>query len=202
MKIKMLVLGCLTGVVVLFLGYGYSSAQVEAGTASSSRIGVVSIRKIFLNCRTNARYRADALAEQSKIDAEMEGLRKEIGAQEAGLRALIPGTADHLAQYKELLAKQASLEVQQKFNSQQRVLKDRRWTEELYGEILQITKQLAQEKGLDMVFERTEPEFPMPSAEEFLTTLNTHKVLYSGGCVDITDDVTARLDAKELKFKN
>ena len=201
MKIKTLVWGGLAGVVVLFLGYGYSAAQVEAGTASS-RLGIVSIRKILLDCTANAKFRAAALAEQSKIEAEMEALRKEIAAQEAGLRALRPGSTDHLAQYKELLAKQAALEAQQKFSGQQRILKDRRWVEKLYGAILRITRQLAEEKGLEMVLERTEPQFPIQTAEEFLTVLNTHKVLYSGGCVDITGDVTARLDAENLTFEN
>jgi len=194
-------LACLMGVVVLSLGREFSSAQPKTG-ALSVKIATVSVRKVFLSCQANARYRADELAEQSKISAAMDLLRKEIQAQEAGLKALRPGSADHLEQYRELFNKQYALEAQQKFNSQQRMLKDRRWTEELYKEILRITKTLAEEKGLDMVLEKDEPEFPVPSPDELMMTLSTHKVLFSAGCVDITDEVVARLDAEELKFKN
>jgi Skp family chaperone for outer membrane proteins len=201
MKIKTMLLACLMGVVVLFLGREFSSAQPNSG-APSLKIATVSVRAVFLNCKANARYRAGELAEQSKISAAMDLLRKEIQAQEAGLKALRPGSADHLEQYRELFNKQYALEAQQKFNGQQRVLKDRRWTEELYKEILRITKSLAEEKGLDMVFEKDEPEFPVPSPDELMMTLSTHKVLYSGGCVDMTDEVVARLDAEELKFEN
>lgn len=201
MKIKTMALACLMGVVVLFLGREFSSAQPTTG-ALSVKIATVSVRDVFLNCKANARYRADELAEQSKISAAMELLRKEIQAQDAGLKALRPGSADHLEQYRELVNKQYALDAQQKFNGQQRVLKDRRWTEELYKEILRITKTLAEEKGLDMVLERDEPEFPVPSPDELMMTLSTHKVLYSGGCVDITNEVVARLDAEEFKFKN
>ena len=201
MKIKTMALACLIGVVVLFLGREFSSAQPKS-SALSLKIATVSVRDVFLNCKANARYRSGELAEQSKISAAMELLRKEIEAQEAGLRALRPGSPDHLEQYRELLDKQYALDAQQKFNGQQRVLKDRRWTEELYKEILRITKSLAEEKGLDMVFEKDEPEFPFPSPDELMMTLSTHKVLYSGGCVDITDEVVARLDAEDLKFKD
>jgi Skp family chaperone for outer membrane proteins len=200
MKIKTMMLVCLMGVVVLLLGHEFSSAQPKVGT-SSVKVATVSIRRIFLNCKANDRYRADALAEQSKVVAEMDMLRKEIAAQDAGLKALRPGSADHLSQYKELLGKQYALEGQQKFNGQQRVLQDRRWTEQLYEETLRIVRQLAQEKTLDLVFERDEPEFPAPSPDELMMTLSTHKVLYSG-CLDITDEVVARLDALDVKFKN
>jgi len=162
MKIKTMMLVGLMGVVVLFLGREFSSAQAKVG-ALSPKIAIVSVRKAFLNCKANARYRADVLAEQSKINA---------------------------------------VEAQQKFNSQQMVLKDRRWTEQLYEEILRITKRLAEEKGLDLVLERDEPEFPVPSPDELMMTLSTHKVLYSAGCVDITDELVARMDASELRFKN
>jgi len=200
MKIKTMMLVCLMGLVVLLLGHEFTSAQSKVGT-SSMKIATVSIRRIFLNCKANDRYRADALAEQPKITAETDMLRKEIAAQEAGLRALRPGSADHLSQYKELLEKQDALERHQKFSAQQRVLQDRLWTEQLYEETLRIVKQLAQEKTLDLVFERDEPEFPVPSPDELMMTLSTHKVLYSG-CPDVTDEVLARLDALDVKFKN
>ncbi len=201
MKVKTVVLSCLMGAVIVFLGYEYTCAQPNIA-APLSKIGVVSIRKVFLECKANAKFRADFLTEQSKINAEMEALSNETKALEAGLRALIPGSPDHLTQYKELLEKQNNLETQQQFNNQQRGLKERYWTELLYKEILQITKELAREKGLDIVLERTEPEFPVTSTEEFVTMLNTHKVLYGDGCVDITGEVIARLDAKDLNLNN
>jgi Skp family chaperone for outer membrane proteins len=201
MKTKMAVFSCLMGIALVFLGYEYTCAQPNT-SAPSSKIGVVSVRKVFLECKANAKFRADFLTEQSKINAEMETLSKETEALEAGLRALVPGSPDHLTQYKELLEKQNKLETQRQFNSQQRALKERYWTELLYKEILKITKELAREKGLDIVLERTEPEFPVTSTEEFVTMLNTHKVIYGDGCMDITGEVLVRLDAKELKLNN
>jgi len=60
-----------------------------------------------------------------------------------------------------------------------------------------MTNELAKQKGLDLVFESDEPEFPASSRDELMLTISTHKLLYSGGCLDITDDVVAQLDAQE-----
>ena len=196
MSIRARVMSCLAAVAVLFAGYQYCWGQVKADTPAL-KIGVVSVRKAFRESKKNNKYRTDVLAEQSKIRAELEKLSKEAEAQEAGLKALKVGSADYMAQYKELLGKRADLDARQQFNNQQRLQKDRFWTEELYKEILRITGELAQQKGLDLVFEKDEPEFPAESADELMMVLSTHKLLYSAGCVDLTGEVTTRLDAQE-----
>jgi Skp family chaperone for outer membrane proteins len=66
----------------------------------------------------------------------------------------------------------------------------------IYTDILRIVNEVAQQKGLDLVLEKNEPELlDSTPANELMLTIRTHKVLYSGGCVDITDEVIARLDA-------
>jgi Skp family chaperone for outer membrane proteins len=169
--------------------------------APDSGIGIVSVRTVFRDCKVNAAYRDKAIAEQSATNAELDALQKAVEAKEAGLRALKLGSPDYLTQYEELLKKQAELDAKKQFNSQQRVMKDRRWTEDLYKEVLRITKALAEQKGLTLVLEAEEPEFPMANADELMMALQTHKVLFSKGCVDLTAEVTAEMDKIESKFK-
>ena len=88
-----------------------------------------------------------------------------------------------------------------KFINQHRALKDTQWTELLYKEILQITTELAKQKGLILVVEVNEPIFPMPNYEALMIALQGHKVLYSAGCVDLTAEVTAETDKRESKLK-
>ena len=195
MKIKTMALSCLICLGVLFVGYEFSRAEAAADEASL-KVGVVNVRRIFRDCKRNITYRADVFAEQSRVREELGKLAKEIEAAEAGLKALKAGSEDHLAQIKVVLEKRANLNALQEYNKQQRTLKDKRWTEGLYEEILQVTGELAGEKGLRLVFDKDEPEFPAASNEELMLTLSTNKLLYSGGCLDITDEVLARLDAK------
>jgi Skp family chaperone for outer membrane proteins len=212
MKTRAVVLGVLTSAVVLFLGYGYSAYCAEAAAktgsaaepgagAVNSKIGIVSMRNVFRDCKVNASYREEALAEQAKKNAELDVLEKEIAAQEAGVKALRPGTGDYMKQYEDLLNKQARFEAAKQFVSQQRALKDRRWTEDLYKEVLRITKELAKQKGLTVVLEADEPNFPMPSADELMMALQTHKVLYSDGCMDLTAEVVTEMNKIESQFK-
>jgi len=193
MKVKTMVLSCLTGVVIMAMVYEYSQAQPKTNTPSS-KIGIVSILKVFRDCKRSDAHRTEFNAERNRIRAELQNLSKEIEAQEAGLRALKPESSDYLAQRKELIDKQVRLEAQQKFYEEQAILKQYKLSKELYQDILRITSELAEQKGLDLVLEKNEIDEISLSVNEISRTMSTHKVLYSGGCVDISDEVVARLD--------
>jgi len=191
-----IVLGCLISVVFLSIGYEYSQAEPNTDRPSLN-IGVVSVRKVFRECKSSAKYRQETIAEHNQVMAELEKLSKELEADEAGLKTLKPGSPDYLQQYKQVLDKRARLEAQQEYHKQHRALKEQRHTEELYKEILQMTKDLAEQKGLDLVLENDQPEFPVASAEELVMALSTHKVLYSAGCLDLSSEVITRLDTAQ-----
>jgi len=200
MKTRTVLLGGLTGVVILLWGYGFSFAGSDVGPADL-KIGTVSIRNVFRDCKANAGYRDKAMAEQAAKNAEIDALQKKVAADEAGLKALVVGSSDYMKQYEVLVNEQAQLEARKQFISQQRVLEDRKWTELLYKEVLRITKELAKQKGLKIVLELDEPVFPMTNSDELMMALQTHKVLYSGGCVDLTPEVVVEMDKIESKLK-
>ncbi len=197
MKIKTIVLACLAVIVALSMAGGYSRAGSKRTPKSAVEIGVVSVLKVFQNYKGNEKYRQSAIAERVRAEAELEKLSKEIEAEEAGLRTLKAGSDDYLALVKQILTKRAGLQAQQEFYKQQEALKEQQWTEKVYKDVLRITAEVAKKKGLDIVLEKDEPEFPMLNYTELMTVISTHKVLYSGGCVDISDEVMARLDAEQ-----
>jgi Skp family chaperone for outer membrane proteins len=201
MKIKTAVLVCLISLIVLLLVHEYSMAQI-APNNTTLPIGTVDVRRALRDCSATAKYRERTNAENAKMDAEEEQLTREIQALAASLRALKPNSSDYMEQYKEYLQKQGNLKTMQEFNPRQKALKHQQWTETLYQEILRITKELAAAKGLALVIESDEPQFPIQQYEELAMTLNTHKVLYSNGCLDLTDEVIAELDKEVSKFIN
>jgi Skp family chaperone for outer membrane proteins len=135
MKVRAMVLSCLICVVILFIGYEYGWGASKA-EKSSSKLGVISVRRIFQDSKRNAKYREEAVGEQNRVIAELEKLRAEAEAEEAGLKTLKTGSRDHLAQMKEVLTKRANLQAREEFYKQEISLKDQRWTEEVYKEIL------------------------------------------------------------------
>jgi len=100
-----------------------------------------------------------------------------------------------MATVQSILTKQATLQAQQEFYKQQLEMKDQRWTEQMYQDILKIVGEVAEKKSLELILENEAVDFPSPSASDLMMTIRTNKVLYGGGCVDITDDVIAKLDA-------
>lgn len=171
--------------------------KINVRSVNTPKIGVVSIRKIFRDCKRSAKYRQEAIAERQRVDADLAKLNNEIEAQKAGLKTLKIGSESYMAQVKEILEKQAILQAQQEFNKQQRALKEQRTTEDIYRDILRITGEVAKQNGLDLVFEKSEPELPALSPTELELSMGMHKLLYSNGCIDITGEVMARLNAKK-----
>ncbi len=201
MKFRTVVAGCLIGLIVLFLVHQYCLAQANSGKPALP-IATVSISRAVRDCKATAKFGEKARAENSRLDAEEEKLSTEVKALAAGLRAgaLKPDSTDYMQQYQELLQKQAQLKTIEDLNPQRKALAQQLWTEKLYKEILRITKELASQKGMALVLAVDEPEFPIPRYEELVMALRTHKVLYNGGCLDLTDDVIAELDKEEAKL--
>ena len=195
MSIRAVVIGSLICIVALFATFESGRAASEP-PAAPTKIAVVSIRNVFNTSKRHAQYRAQVLSNQSRAKAQLEDLSKDIEAEQAGLKALKPGTADYMKQLQTTLEKRSKLDSQQEYLKQQRSLEDKNWMEALYQEILKITKEVAKDKGVMLVLERTEPEFPV-TPDELMMTFSTHKVLYAENCVDLTEEVTARLDANQ-----
>ena len=171
--------------------------KLNVRSGAGPKIGVISVQKIFQDCRRSVKYREEAMAEWDRANAELGKLKAEVDAGKEGIRTLKVGSSDHMALMKEILTKQANLQLQQTLYEQQRALKEQKMVEGLYKDILRETSEVAKQKGLDFVFERSEPELPAPSAKELTETISTHKLVYGGGLLDITEEVMARLDSEE-----
>ena len=196
MKTKAVIISCLMAAAIVALNYQHSWAESQQ-QPSSFKIGVVNIERVFQECKRNARYVEQSRAEQQKIISELEKISKEIDAEKAGLKTLKPGSPDYVELMKQMFQKQASLQAQQEFHKQHMTLKDQKWTEQLYEDILDTVEQAAKQKKLDLVLTKDQISLPAQSATELMMTIRTHKILYSAGCINITGEIIAKLDAKE-----
>jgi Skp family chaperone for outer membrane proteins len=190
---KTIAAGILVGLVALWMAMQYGRAASPT-TAPSSKIGLVSIRDVFNGSKKHAQYQAQLAKRVTQARAELDDLTKQAEKEEGELKTFKQGTADYVKQYQVVLELRSKLQNQQEMLKQQRMAEDKKWFEDLYQEALKAIQALAKEKGLDLVLERTEPKFPLAS-EEVWSTVSTHKVLYAGGCVDLTNDVIDRVDA-------
>ncbi|MHC4069582.1 MAG: OmpH/Skp family outer membrane protein [Planctomycetota bacterium] len=196
MKVKTLVVIIFLAATVLLVGYEVGLGEPE-GDSSELKVGIVSMRRVLQECKRSAKYRRETLAERDRVLAELERIQAEIEADQAALKTRKVGSNDYMSLYKEMLDKQASLQTQQKFYEQQVGVREQTMIEGLYKDVLKVVGGVAEEKGLALVFEKSEPELPAASASDLMRTIDTNKLLYSGGDLDISDEVIARLDASE-----
>ena len=112
---------------------------------------------------------------------------------------LVRGSSDYMKQLESLANKEAQLASKREFFNQSLALQQQNITEQLYQDILEQTAVVAKAKGLDLVLEKSDPEIPAPNGTQLELAMGTHKVLFAGGCIDITTEVTAGIDAKGAK---
>ncbi len=195
MKIKRKVVAGLTVVSFAFIAslwYGQANAAQEN---KCLKIGVVSVRKIFQDCKRNEMYRKEATDERDKMGAELEKLAREIDLDKAGLKTLKQGSSDYADLMKGVFEKQARLQAQQEYFKRQTEMREQALIEQLFQDVIKATAEVAKEKGFDLVLEASEPELPAANSNELTFTISTHKVLYNAGCEDITEAVMAKVDA-------
>ena len=200
MKFKTMALSCLACAVILAMGYEYLQAQPNR-SGSGFKVGVVSVQRSLRNCQATIKFAEKIKAEKEQMDAEEDKLTQEGKALAASLSAYKPGSSDHMERLKEMLQKQNELKTLQELNPRRLTLKQMQWTQTLYQEILRIAKELGAAKGMSLVLEGDQPQFPFQRYDDLVMTLNSHKVLYSEGCVDLTNEVIAQLDKIQSKFK-
>jgi len=194
MRVKSIAVGV---ILIVMSGLLVSTGAEKAADNKCLKIGVVSVRKIFQDCKRNTKYRQEMLAERDKLEAELESMSKEIDASKSKLKMLKPGSADYLSGMKDVFDKQGSLQAKQEYFKRQVDMREQAVIEQLFKEVVKATGEIAKDKGFDMILEKSEPDLPAANSNELTLTISTHKVLYSAGCDDITDAVMAKVDANQ-----
>jgi Skp family chaperone for outer membrane proteins len=190
MKSTVVALSCLITAVVLLAGgmVGGSKAQVPTPGAQIAVVRIVETLQVLAKARKHA---DEIMADRSKARAELQALAKEIETEEAELAGLKASTSDHLKQSEALAEKKAHYTAHKDFLDRQILLKQQMWTQKAYGEIVRVIREVAVEKGLPLVLVKDDPN--MSGLEAVSALIATQKVLYCGGCPDITREVQARL---------
>jgi Skp family chaperone for outer membrane proteins len=198
-KMKKTTIICLAAAIIAGVAGDQSLfAESKAAAAlSPAKIGLVSVRTVFQNCKKNKDYTDKMNAEKDRVIAELDKLNKEIDAIQADLKTRKPGSDEYLKLLKDMSDKKASLESQKQYFQDQFRVKDQMWTEKMYLEVIGAVNKIAKQKGYDLVLERDEIELPAASATELMLMIRTHKVLYYKEDLDITNEVLAAVDAQQ-----
>lgn len=196
MKTKMIVIICLFVLGISFLNHEYTSAQ---SSSPVSKIGVVNIERVLMECAATKAYMEKARGEIQKLKDEQDKLKDSITVLDKELSSgmFAVGSDDFYKKNREVAEKENQLKLLQDFNQQELSLKNKLWQIDLYGKVMQIAKEIGKEKDLYLVLSVEEPELSPQIADDFTLVVRTHKVLYSGEGMDLTDTVITRLNQQK-----
>ena len=194
MKTKITLLICVVCAAICWLpnlsGRGDAANRSSPGPQT---IAVVRVLEILRDLGAGAERRREILAERTGANTELEQLARQINEQEQALKTFTIGSNDYLKQLDRIMEMQGRYESRKQFLDRQMSLKQQLWTQRTYDGIARVTSELAQERGFGLVL-AVDPN-GLPLSETFSSVIAMQRVVYSGGCPDLTDEVKARLAA-------
>jgi Skp family chaperone for outer membrane proteins len=199
MRTTVIALSCLTGIVVSFAAGSAGGSKAVAPAPGVQSIGVVRVVVLLLKLSEAGKLEEAVKADQSKAQAELAVLAKEIQTEEQELTILKTTSEDYLKQSQTLAERKAHFSARREFLDRQIRLKQELWMQKAYGQVVRATREVAAEKGLSLVLVKDDPN-TAPESEGIRRVIATQKVLYCDGCPDITPEVQARLMAGAAYF--
>ncbi|MCU0915666.1 MAG: OmpH family outer membrane protein [Planctomycetes bacterium] len=193
MKTAVVALSCLTSIVVSFAAGAAGGSKSATPTSGPHSVGVIRIVEVLQVLSKDKKHGETIAVDRSRARSELETLAKEIEAAENEIRTLKPDSRDYASQFEIVTEKKAHYSARKEFLDRQMVVKQQLWTQKTYTQIVQTTQEVAVEKGLSLVLAKDDLVTTQPEAVPAMIT--TQKMIYSGGCPDITKDVLARLTA-------
>jgi Skp family chaperone for outer membrane proteins len=187
----------LIGVCIAILGLSFGYRQgVAAGEQqiAPAKVAIVDVTKVLQNSKKHKAWQDKMTEQETQMKAEFQKDKKALESIQANMDVLKPGTIDYVNTMKDFLDKKGLLEAKDKFYQEKVNMEMLQWTESLYLKMLDITKQIAQKKGVDLVLAQEQVDTPSPSLRDFMLSIRTKKVLYSTDQIDITEEVLAALD--------
>ncbi|GEM_PF-2303174 len=187
---------------------------IEKSCASRDRalmppkIAVVSVRELFDNSTFKAQTEKELSDSGEKRFAELKNMEQELEADKNALSKLKIDSPEYMTALKALMFKQSQYEAGKEYCQQELTLKEMRGKEDIYRKILEAIKEVAQDKGYNMILNRDDNYLNMPESSppaqnptDMILTTKTHKLLYFDKAYDITQDVLITLNNKAPKTK-
>jgi len=192
---KLLAFGIVAVALCVVLVRNEALAQPAPATAvATTRMAVCDIVEVF-NRNQKAKDVRNVLEEKRKsVAAENETRSKAIDAKRMDLAAY----KEDSPQYEKTLQDMQRMGMEHKIWMEMQnaalLREHRRYTKQLYEEILAVVAQVAQQRGIDVVLYVEREVVETEDTRELLTMIERRKVLYANDRVDFTETVLARLN--------
>lgn len=170
----------------------------NSATAQDLKIAVCNPARIFNNMQETKDLK-DKMEAQGKDLQNQENIqKKEIDVLQDKLKMLNAGSPQHTEAQKEFIEKAIKYDTWKKINQAQVQQEQKLSMKTLFDKITEATKAVAEADKIDLVIAETNVEFPsidQINVDQLRALINQRNVIFNNGKADISDKVTAKLDA-------
>jgi Skp family chaperone for outer membrane proteins len=196
MKTQGIVIVILVSIIItLGIGYEHGLAQ-DQEQIKPTKVATVGVNIIFMKSQKHAQWQQQMDEYKNQVNAELDKMNKELEAVKADMKMRKPGSNDYIERERSSMEKEAQLKSRNEFYNAEAMLRIQRWTEQLYGDILDASAKVAKEKGFDMVVAKRQLQFPSQGMDDLMDTIRSNAILYNADHMDITDAVLAVIDGE------
>lgn len=177
--------------ISLAVSLGRVTAE-EAATEPAFPIAVCSMPQVFQDYVQTQDMLARLNALNSSLQTEQETRQAHMEERKQELDALTPGSEAHTKLAESLEDEMIELRIWQETQQARLRRQHRVMTERMYATIKTTIGEIAAERGIQMVLNRTEMDLTNNAAQQLMQPY----VLYAKDAMDITTDVVRRLNER------
>ncbi|MEX0775432.1 MAG: OmpH family outer membrane protein [Phycisphaeraceae bacterium] len=174
---------------------GLMTSPALAQKARPTAIAVVDVQKVFDSLQEKNQVEADLQSRANALKQEETDRRKKLDDLQKDLEMLAPGTTAHTQKQEDLERQAVELQAWQQFQNQKLQRERSLQIEGLYRKILDAIGRVAKEAGYDLVlFKEGAIDFKNANPQQLAALIQVRKVLWSAPDLDVTDQVTQRMN--------
>ncbi len=169
-----------------------------AATSHAQNIASANPAKIFNEMQETKDLKQQLEANSNKLNAEQKAKEEEVKGLQDSLKVLTPGAPQYYEGRKNLISKLVELDTWKKVQQAQIQDQQKFQMKILFDKIMEATKVVAEEMKLDLVVSETNVDFPemdQINVDQLRALINQRNVIYNSKKLDISEKVTAKLDA-------
>lgn len=171
------------------------------GPPAPARIGLVDFGKLLQNYNRMKDADKEMADLQNRVRDEGKAQIAAINQLKDKLQMHTPGSDAYAATEKEITTKSAEFETWKQLKSREVVERERRVIREVYADVEKAAGEYARANGFTLILKEDKLDLSSKSVQEMDLRVTLKNVLYAAEDMDITDAVTALVNARYEKAK-
>lgn len=192
-KIILTILAISTAAFLLHYPILKGSAE-NVSSLQPTQLAVVDMEKVFNNYEKTKQINKQIAARQEEIKTQIRQKVERIEALKSELQNFHPDSKEFYEREKQLFKLSVELDSYKRISAEDMKREFKAATEQIYNEILDTIKTIAESEGYDIVLYLDTVTIEADSFPALLEKIRQRKVLYASKQIDITDKVLNHLN--------